>query len=220
MWPEREKITQATWTSPVTNRVLFEAGFSSFSSKWGGYVPPGSQTGLVAVTEQSTAAGVPVPELHLPRLELGRVQQSAAQHLAGVARLRDRRAQLQSRLPGGVRGVPAGPERRQPAGLHVQQRDAHAVHDAHRPAHPEQPHALRRLLRPGSVDARPSHAAGRRCATSTRGAGSPRARTASPPTTGSAAASSSRGRMASPASTTSRRAWARRTICSGTARRR
>ncbi len=61
MWPEREKITQATWTSPVTNRILFEAGFSSFSSKWGGYVPPGSQTGLVAVTEQSTAAGVPVP---------------------------------------------------------------------------------------------------------------------------------------------------------------
>jgi hypothetical protein len=61
MWPEREKITQATWTSPATNRVLFEAGFSSFSSKWGGYVPEGSQTGLVAVTEQSTAAGVPVP---------------------------------------------------------------------------------------------------------------------------------------------------------------
>jgi len=61
MWPEREKITQTTWTSPLTNRVLLEAGFSSFSSKWGGYVPPGSQTGLVAVTEQSTAAGVPVP---------------------------------------------------------------------------------------------------------------------------------------------------------------
>jgi len=61
MWPEREKITQTTWTSPFTNRVLLEAGFSSFSSKWGGYVPPGSQTGLVAVTEQSTAAGVPVP---------------------------------------------------------------------------------------------------------------------------------------------------------------
>jgi hypothetical protein len=61
IWPEREKITQATWTSPATNRILMEAGFSSFSSKWGGYVPPGSQTGLVAVTEQSTAAGVPTP---------------------------------------------------------------------------------------------------------------------------------------------------------------
>jgi len=61
MWPEREKITQATWTSPATNRILFEAGFSSFSSKWGGYVPPGSQSGLVAITEQSTLGGVPVP---------------------------------------------------------------------------------------------------------------------------------------------------------------
>jgi hypothetical protein len=61
MWPEREKITQATWTSPVTNRMLFEAGFSSFSSKWGGYAPPGALTNLVAVTEQSTAAGVPFP---------------------------------------------------------------------------------------------------------------------------------------------------------------
>jgi hypothetical protein len=61
MWPEREKITQATWSSPLTSRLLFEAGFSSFSSKWGGYVPPGAATGLVAVTEQSTAAGVPFP---------------------------------------------------------------------------------------------------------------------------------------------------------------
>jgi carboxypeptidase family protein len=61
MWPEREKITQATWTSPATNRILYEAGFSSFSSKWGGYVPPGATTGLVAITEQSTLGGVPVP---------------------------------------------------------------------------------------------------------------------------------------------------------------
>jgi hypothetical protein len=60
-WPEREKITQATWTSPATNRLLFEAGVSSFSSRWGGYIPPGAQTGLVAVTEQRVAAGVPVP---------------------------------------------------------------------------------------------------------------------------------------------------------------
>ena len=59
MWPEREKITQATWSSPATNRMLLEAGFSSFSSKWGGYSPAGSLTGLVAITEQSTAAGVP-----------------------------------------------------------------------------------------------------------------------------------------------------------------
>jgi hypothetical protein len=61
MWPEREKITQGTWSSPLTSRLLFEAGVSSFSSKWGGYIPPGAATNLVAVTEQSTAAGVPTP---------------------------------------------------------------------------------------------------------------------------------------------------------------
>ena len=45
----------------MTSRLLFEAGVSSFSSKWGGYIPPGAATNLVAVTEQSTAAGVPTP---------------------------------------------------------------------------------------------------------------------------------------------------------------
>ena len=58
-----------------------------------------------------------------------------------------------------------------------------------------------------------------RCDMSTRGAGSPRARTASLRTISSAASSSSRSRKASPASTTSRRAWARRTTSSATARR-
>jgi hypothetical protein len=61
MWNEREKITQGTWSSPVTSRLLLEAGVSSFSSQWGGYIPEGANTGLVAVTEQSTAAGVPFP---------------------------------------------------------------------------------------------------------------------------------------------------------------
>jgi len=61
MWDDREKITQATWSSPLTTRLLLEAGLSSFSSKWGGYIPAGSNSDLIAVTEQSTAAGVPVP---------------------------------------------------------------------------------------------------------------------------------------------------------------
>jgi hypothetical protein len=61
MWDDREKITQGTWSSPATSRLLFEAGVSSFSSRWGGYAPQGSQTGLPAITEQSTAAGVPFP---------------------------------------------------------------------------------------------------------------------------------------------------------------
>ena len=34
--PNAKRYTQATWSSPVTSRLLFEAGVSSFSSKWGG----------------------------------------------------------------------------------------------------------------------------------------------------------------------------------------
>ena len=39
-------VTQATWTSPVSNRVLLEAGFSRFQYLWAGFgqAPPDSLT--------------------------------------------------------------------------------------------------------------------------------------------------------------------------------
>ena len=52
LWDDREKIVQATWSSPATNRLLFEAGFSSFNSRWGGYAPAGALTDFIPVTEQ------------------------------------------------------------------------------------------------------------------------------------------------------------------------
>jgi carboxypeptidase family protein len=60
VWDDREKIVQATWSSPATSKLLLEAGLSSFNSRWGGQIPAGSQTGLIAVTESSTAGGVPI----------------------------------------------------------------------------------------------------------------------------------------------------------------
>jgi hypothetical protein len=53
------KVRQATWQSPVTSRLLVEAGLGTYSSKWGGVLMPGSPAGdLVRVTEQcATAAG-------------------------------------------------------------------------------------------------------------------------------------------------------------------
>ena len=161
MWPEREKITQATWTSPVTNRLLFEAGFSSFSSKWGGYVPPGSQTGLVAVTEQSTAAGVPVPNFTYhgwssaaSNNQQHNIWRASMAYVTGAHSFK-----VGSRRPTRCTGssrtwTTSWPTRSTTA-------RPTPVHDADRPAHAEQPHALRRLLRAGSVDARPAHAAGR-----------------------------------------------------------
>jgi hypothetical protein len=52
-------VTQATWTSPISNRVLLEAGFSRFQYLWGGFgqAPPDALTGLIPVTESQAIDG-------------------------------------------------------------------------------------------------------------------------------------------------------------------
>jgi hypothetical protein len=54
--PYGQRVQQATWTSPLTNRLLLEGGFGTYYSRWGGSEQPGHQTrDLVRVTEQCTA---------------------------------------------------------------------------------------------------------------------------------------------------------------------
>jgi len=62
VWDNREKITQASWTSPHTSKLLFEAGFSQFASKFGGQIPGGALTNFIPVQEQisNTTTGTPV----------------------------------------------------------------------------------------------------------------------------------------------------------------
>lgn len=60
VWQAPLKIAQATWNSPITNRVLFEAGWSSFWVQWGDTMPGGALSDFISVTEQSTNAGVPM----------------------------------------------------------------------------------------------------------------------------------------------------------------
>jgi hypothetical protein len=52
-------LTQATWSSPVTSRLLLEAGFSRFHYLWSdsGVAPPDGLVSLIPVTEQSTIYG-------------------------------------------------------------------------------------------------------------------------------------------------------------------
>ena len=56
-------VTQATWASPVTNRVLLEAGFSRFHYLYAGngqllgHVPPDAILDLIPVTEQRAIDG-------------------------------------------------------------------------------------------------------------------------------------------------------------------
>jgi hypothetical protein len=60
VWDNREKITQFTWSSPATNKMLFEAGFSQFASRFGGQIPGGALLDFIPVQEQSTLGGVPI----------------------------------------------------------------------------------------------------------------------------------------------------------------
>jgi len=60
VWDNREKITQFTWSSPATTKLLLEAGFSQFASRFGGQIPGGALTDFIPVQEQSTLGGVPV----------------------------------------------------------------------------------------------------------------------------------------------------------------
>ena len=57
--PYGQRVQQATWTSPVSNRLLLEAGVGTYLSRWGGSEMPGNPTrDLVQVVEQC-AAGCP-----------------------------------------------------------------------------------------------------------------------------------------------------------------
>ena len=49
-WDAREIISEATWSSPVTNKLLLEAGYSTFVSHWGWMKQPGALTNLVQMT--------------------------------------------------------------------------------------------------------------------------------------------------------------------------
>jgi hypothetical protein len=46
-----QRVMQATWTSTVTSKLLLEAGFSSYVSRWGWMKPPGALTNLIQVTD-------------------------------------------------------------------------------------------------------------------------------------------------------------------------
>jgi hypothetical protein len=63
VWDDREKIVQGTWTSTVTNKLLLEAGLSSFNSRWGLYPGAGADQSIISITEliDSPANDIPVP---------------------------------------------------------------------------------------------------------------------------------------------------------------
>ncbi|HZI79781.1 MAG TPA: carboxypeptidase regulatory-like domain-containing protein [Vicinamibacterales bacterium] len=63
VWDDREKIVQGTWTSTVTNKLLLEAGLSSFNSRWSLYPGAGADQSIISITEliDTPANDIPVP---------------------------------------------------------------------------------------------------------------------------------------------------------------
>jgi hypothetical protein len=59
IWDAPAKIMQASWTSPLSNRVLLESGYSAFYTDNGDPRPYGVLTDFIPVQEQSTGVGVP-----------------------------------------------------------------------------------------------------------------------------------------------------------------
>jgi hypothetical protein len=62
-------VTQATWSAPITNKLLFEAGFTRFAFRGGttGRIPPDGIFDLIQVTEQSTAINPATGLQYAPR---------------------------------------------------------------------------------------------------------------------------------------------------------
>ena len=59
IWDAPAKIIQGSWTSPFSNHVLLETGYSAFYTDNGDPRPYGVLTDFIPVTEQSTGVGVP-----------------------------------------------------------------------------------------------------------------------------------------------------------------
>src|SRR5262245_37700294 len=59
IWDAPAKIMQGSWTSPLSNQILLESGYSAFYTDNGDPRPFGVLTDFIPVTEQSTGAGVP-----------------------------------------------------------------------------------------------------------------------------------------------------------------
>jgi hypothetical protein len=52
IWDDRSKILQASYSAPISSRLMVEGGFSSFFTKWGDIRPHGALTDFIPVTEQ------------------------------------------------------------------------------------------------------------------------------------------------------------------------
>ena len=54
-----QRVQQARWTSPFSNRLLLEAGLGTYMSRWGGTPMPGQDPNLIRAVDQCTTGVAP-----------------------------------------------------------------------------------------------------------------------------------------------------------------
>ena len=54
-----QRVQQGRWTSPVTNRLLLEAGMGTYMSRWGGNPMPGQDPNMIRTVDQCTTGVAP-----------------------------------------------------------------------------------------------------------------------------------------------------------------
>ena len=158
------RVKQVSWSSPVTNRLLLDAGYGATYYGGGNPERPGNPTrDLIRVTEQCASGCAGERRYSGPRLPLAglRRQLQRLVQLARVGGLRHRRAQPEGRLPGYLPDERSGVVDEQPEShLPVQQRRAEPAHRIHQPHGRQRTCRVARALRPGTVDIPPPHVAG------------------------------------------------------------
>ena len=155
------KTTQATWSMPRSNRLLFDAGFSRLAHIPGiGNKPPDTALNLIPVQEQANIYGVVANWTYR-----GISTYSEPSHRPTTGepeRPTSRRQQREGRIPGRLLSVRhTDPRQRHAAELPVQQPDPEPRHVPYCAMGNGQSHNDALDLRPGSVDEVPAHA-GRR----------------------------------------------------------
>ena len=178
----RQRVQQATWTSPVTNRLLLDAGFGTNYSHYGGQEVPGNpdarhpaHRGAVRRRRARGQHGVRArhlePDVRLAGLD---EQPGVRAQLARLGVVRHRRAQHEVRLPGAL--SPRESELRQQRHaphLPLESRHPEPADDGSRSrSRPASGRATRRSTRRSSGRSAGSRCRAR-CASTTRGATSP-----------------------------------------------
>ena len=167
-----QRVTQATWTSPLTNRLLIDAGMGTYFSHYGGQEMPGNPTRPIPRMQEQCAGAAPANAVPgacahgIQNLTFGSQDWSSNQGFVlnwrGSASVRHRRAQHEVRISGRV--SPDQSEllqQRPPPHLPDELRCAEPADDGSQAIRHGTAHALAGGLCAGAVDARPSHAAGR-----------------------------------------------------------